>query len=98
MRDRLNQLLLFGIFAAFAAGVLLSLFTGAPARLMGGIFVAVGLGAIVGARSAAAAAAQPKVVRIVSLGTRTTSSVRPTTIALWGCGVALVGLLQLLGF
>ena len=98
MRDRLNLLLFVGILGSFAAGVLLFIFTGAPARLEGGLIIVVGLVAIVGARGAAAAAAQPNVVRIVSFGTRTTSEVRPTTFVLWGSGVALVGLLLLLGF
>jgi hypothetical protein len=98
MRERLNLLLLVGILGSFAAGVLLFLFTGAPARLVGGLLVMVGLVAIIGARGAAAAATQPNVVRIISLGTRTKSGIRPTTIILWGSGVALVGLLQLLGF
>ena len=98
MRDRLNLLLFIGILGSFAAGVLLFLFTGATARLVGGLLVVVGLVAIAGARSVAAAAARPDVIRIVSLGTRTKSELRPTTFVLWGCGVALVGLLQLLGF
>lgn len=87
-----------GILGFFAAAVLISLFTGAPARLIGGLLLAVGLGAIAGARGVAAAAAQPHVVRVVSLGTRTKSTIRPTTIVLWGISVALIGLLQLLGF
>lgn len=98
MRDRLNLLLLIGIFGSFAAGVLFFLFTGVPSRLGGGLLVVVGLVAILGARGAAAAAAKPNVVRIISLGTRTESGLRPTTLVLWGAGVALVGLLSLLGF
>ena len=98
MRDRLNLLLFVGILGSFATGVLLYLFTGAPARLVGGLLMVAGLVAIAGARGAAAAAAQPNVVRIISIGTRTKSELRPTTFVLWGSGVALVGLLQLLGF
>lgn len=98
MRDRWNLILLIGIFGSFAAGVLLFLFTGVSSRLVGGLLVVIGLVAILGARGAADAAAKPEVVRIISLGTRTESGLRPTTLVLWGAGVALVGLLNLLGF
>lgn len=97
MRDRANRAQLVVIIGAFASGVLLFVFTGAPSRLIGSLLLAGGLVAVAGARGIAAAAAKPDVVRVMSLGTSTRSTLRATTVALWGAGVALVGLLIRVG-
>jgi hypothetical protein len=97
MQNWLKISLVFAVFVSFVVAILLLLF-GASPRLMGIPFVILGFASIIGAQEAASVLARPDVVRRISLGTRTESTVRPTTLILWGFGVVIAGLIQLLSF
>jgi len=95
MTDRINLALFLAVVASFALAVVLFVITGAPARLVGGLLVVVGLVAIIAARAVAAGQNRVSAKLPPFL---LSSKVRPLTVVLWGSGVALVGLLQVLGF
>jgi hypothetical protein len=97
MQNWLKLSLVFGIFGSFAVAILL-IQSGASDRVIGVPIALLGFGAIVGAQEVASTLARPDVVRRVSLGTRTESSLRPFTLVLWGFGMLLVGLLHLFVF
>jgi len=95
MKDRLSIVVFATVFIGFAAALVLYLLFGAPQRFVGAVLLTVGGFAALAARSVADGGR--KSVRVVSLGTRSESTLRPTTVVLWGIGVAVMGLLLLLG-
>jgi hypothetical protein len=94
MTNRVGLFLLLAVGGTFTAAVLLVLaFPNEPSRIVGALLLACGLVALVFARHVAAAATAlddklhiPKFLHG-----------RPFTFALWGAGLALLGILQLLG-
>ena len=90
----MSLLLLCGVIGSFVAAVLLGLFTNAPSRALGALVLAVGLAAVTFARVLATA---QKDLAKKPFVPRHWGDVRPTTFVLWGSGVALLGILLLLG-
>jgi protein-S-isoprenylcysteine O-methyltransferase Ste14 len=85
--------LLVVVLAAFAAAVLLGFEPTISQGITGALLLAVGLTAIVFAHHLAAA--QEIIMKKVSVQR---STVRPLTMKIWGCGVAIIGVLMLTGF
>lgn len=95
MNNRLRLVLTFGVLASFAVAGLLVLYTDTPARAIGALLLGTDLTAIGLARGLKAA--QEELTATASTS-RYFANVRPLTFALWGGGVALVGVLQLTVF
>jgi hypothetical protein len=90
MNNRLRLVLTFGVLASFVVAGLLALYTDTPARAIGALLLGAGLTAIaLGLKTA-----QEQLADTPSTS-HYLANVRPLTFALWGGGVALVGVLQL---
>jgi len=92
--DRLSLALFLGVIGAFVAAVLLGL-SSAGSHAVGALMLAGGLAAVAFARQLTIAQHQLSEKPFIPSRWK---EVRPFTFILWGVGVALVGLLQLLGF
>jgi hypothetical protein len=92
MNNRLQLTLTFGVLASFVVAGLVALYTVTPARAIGALLLGTGLTAIGLARGLKTA--QKQLAHTPSIP-RYWANVRPLTFALWGSGVALVGILQL---
>lgn len=95
MNNRLRLMLAFGILALFAVAGMLTLHTDTPTRAIGALLVGAGLISIWLAHGLEAA--QDQSTRAPS-NPRYQVWLRPLTLTLWGSGVALLGLLQLIIF
>jgi hypothetical protein len=93
--SRTDVAILFAVFGGFAALVVIAIAWEAPSRVIGAGLVVLGVMAMVFSRRLVNAK--------ISVGERFPflwpgrNVLRPTTMVIWGGGIALLGVLQLLG-
>ena len=95
MTNRLNVFVFVSVIGCFVVAVVLGLFTETSSRAIGALLVACGLVAV--ACSHRLASAQDRLAESALIPSHW-KNVRFRTFALWGVGVAILGLLQLFGF
>lgn len=95
MSERVGFALLLAVVGLFVGAGLLALNTNAPSRFVGAILIAAGFIAV--AFSRAIATAQQALAKKPYIPQHW-KGVRPLTYTLWGSGVAILGVLLLLGW
>lgn len=92
--DRVGVLLLCTLLGAFIAAVVLGIFSNELNRMSCGLLLAAGIGTVI---FAPRLSATQQALSDKSYIPSHWKSVRPLTLILWGSGVAIMGIIQLLG-
>ena len=94
MNDRVNLLLFVSVMGSFLAAVLLGLFASESRYAVGALLLGAGLASVAFSRHLATA---QQLLSEKPFIPRSWSNVRPLTFKLWGCGLVILGVLQLSG-